>query len=395
MKLSSKKKIVYLTSRVPFPLEKGDKLRAYHQMKTLSKRYDIHLMVVSQKRISQEARVELEKFCKEVLVYRTSIWSTLMNLMVSWISGFPFQVGYFYNSGAALFIKQKIESLNPAHIFVQLVRMAEYVKHIEGIPKSLDYMDTFSMGMLRRKEKEQSIKKVFFSWEHQRLAKYEKLIFPEFDHHFIISLQDRDALDFEEKNQVKVIPNGVDDEYFSPDLSKEKKFDLLFTGNMSYAPNVGAVQSIVKEILPLIWEKYPQCNLLIAGANPSPAVKALEGDKVKVSGWMDDIRDAYNAGRICLAPLNIGTGLQNKLLEAMSMELPCITSALTNNALGAKNGSEIVIANSPQEFSDAVIDLIEHPEKQKKLGLAGKNFVKSTYNWEAISLQMEAEMNLL
>ena len=343
--------------------------------------------------ISEEDQKELLSFCKDVWVYESNLLSRLLNLLVSWWSGFPFQVGYFFNAGADLFIKEKIALIQPDHLFVQLVRMSEYVKDVDDIPKSLDYMDSFSTGMLRRKEKELSWRKFFFGWEHQRLAKYEGNIFRKFDHHFIISAQDRSLMDFPEKDQIVIIPNGVDDQFFRP-TARKKTHELLFTGNMSYAPNVAAVKTIVKEILPLVWQKYPQCKLMIAGANPSAEVKALEEERVTVTGWLDDIRTAYEAGMICLAPLDIGTGLQNKLLEAMSMEIPCITSSLTNNALGAKDGKEIIIADDAQANAAAVIELLDHPQKRISFGKAGKDFVTSTYNWEAISLKLEQAMGL-
>ena len=117
---------------------------------------------------------------------------------------------------------------------------------------------------------------------------------------------------------------------------------------MSYPPNVNAVMYIAKEIFPLLLKHKPDIKLLIAGATPTNAVKSLANANIHVSGWMDDIRDAYNESSIFLAPLQIGTGLQNKLLEAMSMELPCITSALANNALKACDGEEILIGETPK-----------------------------------------------
>ena len=384
---------MFLTSRVPFPLEKGDKLRAYHQMKTMSKRHDVYLISLGEEPLTEAAKEELTTFCSEVWVYHSSFLSRVFNIIVSWWSGHPFQVGYFFNAGADLFVKRKIAKIAPDHIFVQLVRMAEYVKGINHLPKSLDYMDSFSTGMLRRKEKEQSWKKVFFDWEYKRLANYERAVFKHFNHHFIISEQDRDSMDLPEKDQILIIPNGVDDAFFQAN-AQEATHELLFTGNMSYAPNVAAVCTIVNDILPLVWEKLPHCKLMIAGANPSPEVKALEGKNVTVTGWLDDIRTAYHSGMICLAPLDIGTGLQNKLLEAMSMELPCITSSLTNNALGATHGKEIIITDTPEESAAAVVDLLQHEAKRVQIGKAGKEFVKATYNWEAISLQLEKEMGL-
>lgn len=390
--MSDRKKILFLTSRIPYPLEKGDKLRAYHQIRFLNQSHDVHLCVISSQKLTADAKKELRKITKELYVYESKKISVLLNLMVSFFSGLPIQVGYFFNSGGHYFIHQIIQKIKPDHIFVQLLRMSEYVKTYSDIPKTLDYMDSFSMGMQRRKEKASGIKKMLFAMENNRLTKYEKEIFPFFNHHFIISQQDKDTLNFSGSEKIHIVPNGVDDTFFTPNKSIEKKYDLIFTGNMSYPPNVAAVELIVKKILPIIWQSKPNCNFLIAGAEPSSTVKALASDRVIVTGWMDDIRDAYNEGRIFLAPLNIGTGLQNKLLEAMSMELPCITSALANNALAAEPNQEVLIGETPQEYAKLVLQLMENPSLQNELAISGKNFVVKNFHWESIIQKMEEIM---
>ena len=390
--MQERKKILFLTSRIPYPLEKGDKLRAYHQIRFLNKNHDVYLCVVSTQKLNKDSETELNKIVKGLYVYQTKKSSILLNLMVSVFSGMPLQVGFFFNSGAHYFINQIIKKIKPDHLFVQLLRMSEYVKGYPEIPKTLDYMDSFSMGMQRRKEKASGIKKWFFSMENKRLVAYEKNIFSYFNHHFIISDQDKKTLNFPGSENIQIVPNGVDDTFFTPKKNAEKKYDLLFTGNMSYPPNVAAVELIVKKILPLIWQSKPNCTLLIAGAEPNPLVKSLASDKITVTGWMDDIRDAYNEGKIFLAPLNIGTGLQNKLLEAMSMELPCITSELANNALSAKANQEILIGATPQDYAKLVLDLIDNPDQQKELAINGKNFVVKNFHWESIIQRMERIM---
>lgn len=390
--MSKRKKIVFLTSRVPYPLEKGDKLRAYHQIRFLSERHDVYLCVVSAEKLEKEAKEHLEGMVKGLYVYQTEKISILINLMVSLFYKMPFQVGYFFNTGGYLYIQKIIEKIKPDHLFVQLIRMSEYVKYYTEIPKTLDYMDCFSLGMKRRMEKGTGIKRWIYKMEYQRLAKYEKDIYSSFNHHFIISEQDKKALEFPEAKNVKIALNGVDDSFFRPDKSKDKKYDLLFTGNMSYPPNVDAVEFIVKKVLPIVWKKYPDCTLLIAGASPNPLVKSLAGEKVIVSGWMDDIRQAYYEGKIFIAPLNIGSGLQNKLLEAMSMELPCVTSELANNSLFAKANEEILLAKTPEEYAECVFKLMENSDLSSKLALNGKIFVQNNYHWQSIILKMEEVM---
>jgi len=383
--LSQSKKILFFTSRIPYPLEKGDKLRAYYQLKYLSKDAKIVLCCMSQEEITLKAENELKKFVDKIYVYRSNKVSTLINMLIAGVIGYPFQIGYFFNTGAHFYFKKVIQKEQPDHIFVQLIRMAEYVLKTQNISKSLDYMDTFSKGIERRMEKEKGLKRLAYRFEFNRLKKYEEKVFSYFDNHYIISSQDRDSFSFEKAKSISISPNGVDHNFFTPKKNIIKSYDLVFTGNMSYPPNVSAVVYIAKEIMPLLIKDYPNIQLLIAGATPTSSVKGLANKNITVSGWIDDIRDAYNDSKIFLAPLQIGTGLQNKLLEAMSMEVPCITSKLANNALGAKRESEILIGETPQEYVELIKRLINNEDLRNNLTKNAKLFVEQNYNWNSIS----------
>jgi polysaccharide biosynthesis protein PslH len=383
--LSQSKKILFFTSRIPYPLEKGDKLRAYYQLKYLSKDAKIVLCCMSQEEITLKAENELKKFVDKIYVYRSNKVSTLINMLIAGVIGYPFQIGYFFNTGAHFYFKKVIQKEQPDHIFVQLIRMAEYVLKTQNISKSLDYMDTFSKGIERRMEKEKGLKRLAYRFEFNRLKKYEEKVFSYFDNHYIISSQDRDSFSFEKAKSISISPNGVDHNFFTPKKNIIKSYDLVFTGNMSYPPNVSAVIYIAKEIMPLLIKDYPNIQLLIAGATPTSSVKGLANKNITVSGWIDDIRDAYNDSKIFLAPLQIGTGLQNKLLEAMSMEVPCITSKLANNALGAKRESEILIGETPQEYVELIKRLINNEDLRNNLTKNAKLFVEQNYNWNSIS----------
>lgn len=387
--MKDKKKILFFTSRIPYPLEKGDKLRAYYQIKYLSIKSEIVLCCISEEELSEKAETELSKYVSKIYVYKTSKLSIAINMLIAGVIGYPFQVGYFFNTGAHFFFNKAIKKENPDHIFVQLIRMAEYVSKTRTISKSLDYMDTFSKGVERRMDKAKGIKKIIFKFEFIRLRRYEEKVFKRFNNSYIISDQDKSSFYFKESNQIKVSPNGVDHDFFQPIKKDKKTFDIVFTGNMSYPPNVNAVEYIANELMPLLIERKPNIKLLIAGATPSNSVKSLSNKNIHVSGWLDDIRDAYNDASVFLAPLQIGTGLQNKLLEAMSMEVPCITSELANNALKAEDNEEILIGKTPTDYVEAVFNLLENTDLKNKIIRNGKRFVMKTYNWNAITKNLE------
>lgn len=370
-------KLFFITSRVPYPLDKGDKLRAYHQLKYLSKKHDVLLCCLTDKNIDLDSVKHLEEFCS-VKIFKLSKLSIFLNLIVSFFSSKPYQVHYFYNP----FIKRKIHNLindfNPNHIYAQLIRTTEYVKELYHIPKTLDYMDSLSKGMERRINESNLFLRPFVINEHKRLLSYENIILDYFDNATIISYQDRDTIYRKDREKINIIKNGVDTEYFSP-IRKEEIYDIAFVGNMNYPPNINAVEFLVNSILPLLPKNT---NLVIAGATPHNKVKALKSKNVQIIGWVDDIREIYAQSKIFVAPMQIGTGLQNKLLEAMAMEIACVTTDLANNALGAEPVKEILIGNSAKDISSQILSLLNNEKLQSSLSNSGRKFVQKNYSWD-------------
>ncbi|HPE35009.1 MAG TPA: glycosyltransferase [Bacteroidales bacterium] len=373
-------KLLVILPRVPYPLEKGDKLRAFNHIKYLSKTNDILLCALNDTDIHPEALSILSPLCSKIYVFNLSKWSIAVNLFKALFKGIPFQTGYFYNTGVARKIKQVIEDEKPDHIFCQLLRVAEYVKDVR-IPKTIDYQDVFSKGVERRTAKSPFYLKPLLKMEHRRLLKYEHDLFEIFDNKTIISQLDRDLIPHPDRSQIHIIPNGVDTDFFKP-MESEKKFELVFTGNMGYPPNVNAAEFLALEILPLVKRKHPEARLLLAGATPDKRVQHLKSEFVHVTGWVDDIRDCYAQARIFIAPMQIGTGLQNKLLEAMAMKIPSITSPLAFSALGAVEGRDILVGNTPAEYADLICNLLDNEELAQKIAESGYNFVHKHYNWE-------------
>ncbi len=161
---------------------------------------------------------------------------------------------------------------------------------------------------------------------------------------------------------------------------------------MAYPPNVDAANFLIKEIMPLVWGKIPGAKVLLAGASPDRKVLALKSNMVEVSGWLDDIREAYASAKVFIAPMRIGTGLQNKLLEAMSMKIPSITTRLANDALNAKNGEQVLIGDNANELADNILNLLEDTGLYKSIAHNGYKFVNSEYSWEESTAKLEKIM---
>lgn len=386
-------KLLVILSRIPYPLEKGDKLRAYYQVKELNKRHEICLCCLSDEKPHPKAAEALSEIADEVhflqlnrpLIYLQLFWAIFGNK--------PFQVAYFYQRKAHRKIKSIIRQFQPEHIFCQLVRTAEYAKNEHNYPKTLDYQDAFSKGMTRRAEKEMNLlKRAVFKTEARRLLHYEHLVFEFFENKSIISEQDRSNIYHPRQKEIVVVRNGVDTEFFHPQ-QVPKKYDLCFIGNMGYPPNVDSSLYLVNKVMPILLQSRPDLRLLICGATPAESILKLQSENVRVVGWVDDIRSSYAQSRIFIAPMQIGTGLQNKLLEAMSMKIPCITSPLANNALGAVHMEHLIVAKRPEEYAEAVLYLLENPEQAQQMADRAHSFVTSNFTWESSTRKLELLMS--
>ncbi len=389
---SKEMKIFVLLPRIPYPLEKGDKLRAFNQIKQLAKHNEIVLCALNDnaKVSEQDAFRALQPYCQSINFIRFNKLQILLGLVRAFFKGLPMQCGYFYNRKAAKKINALMAKHKPEMLYGQLLRTAEYIRH-KDIPKAIDYQDIFSYGMKRRADIASFVTRPIYNMEYHRLARYEAAIFDNFNVRTIISEPDRKLFPHEKRDEILIIPNGVDHDFFKP-MEREKKYDLVFTGNMSYPPNVNAVEYLAYEILPIVWKTRPETTLYIAGATPDPKVKKAASDKIIVSGWLDDIRDAYAQSRVFIAPMRIGTGLQNKLLEAMSMRLPSITSPLANASLGAKPDEEILIGSNAQEMAQHILTLLTDTEKAEQIAQAGFDFTNRVYDWGKATERLEEAM---
>ena len=389
---SDEMKIFVLLPRIPYPLEKGDKLRAFNQIKQLSKHNEIVLCALNDdsKVSEQDAFHALQPYCQSINFIKITKPQIALGLVRAFCKGLPLQCGYFFNRKASKRINALIAKHKPDMLFGQLLRVAEYIRH-KNLPKTMDYQDIFSYGMKRRADIASPIARPIYNMEYHRLKRYEAAIFDDFDVKTIISEPDRTLFPHEKRDEILIIPNGVDHDYFKPQEC-EKRYDLVFTGNMSYPPNVNAVEYLAEEIMPVVWKTLPETKLYIAGATPDPKVKKAASDKIIVSGWLDDIRDAYAQSRVFIAPMRIGTGLQNKLLEAMSMRLPAITSPLANASLGAKPNEEILIGSNAEEVAQHIITLLTDKEKAERLAQAGFDFTNRVYDWGKATAIMENAM---
>ncbi len=379
--------ILYVMYRFPYPLDRGDKLRAFNQIKFLSKSNKIFLCSITNDFVTEAEINILKQYCENIFIFSIPQSKIYINFLKNLILQKPIQNAYVFDKNIDKKINEIITDKNIDHAISLMVRPADYLAN-KKIKTTLDYQDTLSIGFKRRSESLGFFKKIVYKLEALLLKKYEHDLFDKFDNKIIITDEDRTLFPHPERENIQIVGNGIDLDYFTP-KSLEKTYDLIFVGNMSYEPNIVSMHYLVNNIFPLIKKEMPQVKLLIAGADPVESVKKLASDDIVVSGRIDDIRQAYDSGKIFIAPMQLGTGLQNKLLEAMAMCLPVITSELCNKALGGTEGKHLLIGRSDKEYVDYCIELLTNPAKAEKLAHEAYIFVKENFSWEAINAELE------
>ncbi len=374
----NKKQLLVILSRFPYPLDKGDKLRAYHQIKELSNHFDVTVVAITDEEISEARIKKVQEICQQLVLSKINLFTKMSNMLLRFIKMEPLQVGYFFSRSTSKKINQLIQQNDFNHLYCQLIRTSEYVKNIHHIPKTIDYMDTLSVGISRQINRQPFYKKWIYRLEAKRLTKYEQHIFDYFEYKTIISKQDKELIQHPEKDKIVCIPNGIDETFFEA-INKTGEFDFVFVGNMSYPPNIDAVHYIAEKIMPV----FEHSTLLISGASPALSVKELanSNSQITLTGWVDDIRESYTKGKIFLAPMMIGTGMQNKLLEAMALKIPCVTTSLANNAIGAKHQQEIMVGENQEALIKCIKELLSDTAKRNEIGKNGSSFVKQKYTW--------------
>ena len=387
-------KILVALPRFPYPLEKGDKLRAYNQIKELSKNNEIYLFCVSHTKVLPEYVEQLRPYCQDICCVSSPKLANYKNIVRNYLHTKSLQIGYWDSRKARKAVKEFVRKVQPDVIYSQMVRTMPWISRLP-YPKVMDYQDALSMNTERRMDQTRGLWHYILHFEFKMLRSTEYNAFKIFDALTIISEPDSDAIPRPKNGEIHIIPNGVDFEFFdrtkipSP-AGAAPKWDIVFCGNMGYEPNVHAAQYLVKEVMPLVWKEVPGTTVLLAGANPKHGVSNLASDKVSVSGYVADIRECYAASSIFVAPMLTGSGLQNKLLEAMAMQLPCVTTSIANDSLGARDGSEVLIGDNAEAFAAHIVSLLCDADKRASLAQSGRQYALDHFSWETSCQQLEA-----
>lgn len=384
--------VLAILPRFPFPVDKGDKLRAYHHLRHLAKNNRVSVFAVSDEPVSEKSLDELCSFCDGVTVFPLKKTGILLRLVRNVLGRLPYQTAYHFDKEADEILRKKIAETKPDVLFYQLLRTAEFAKS-SYLPKVLDFQDPMSENVRLRLSYGFWWQRLAFGEEYRRLVKYEIQVAQHFNEVCIISSRDRENLPEPGKSKAEIVSNGIDTAYYVPSDSYIKSVDLVFVGAMSYLPNVEAAKYIVNEVLPALKKLGVDASVDIVGADPAPEVKALQFGTVAVTGRVLDTRPFYGRARVMVAPMFINTGIQNKILEAAAMGLPIVTTREANLPIGAEDGKELLLAGTPAEFAHQIKKLLQDEAFALSIADAGRSFVVRNFSWESCGEKLEMLLN--
>jgi glycosyltransferase involved in cell wall biosynthesis len=280
-------------------------------------------------------------------------------------------------------IAKKIGEKKYDLILVHLIRMAEYVKDYP-IRKILDMTDAQSLNYLRAKSYNAGFWSLVTNAENIMVKKYERKIWKYFDKTVVVSPVDQAYLkQLNRDMNIAVIQNGVDVEKYRHKTNDHSNHILCFIGNMRTAPNTDAIAWFCKDILPLIKKQIPDIELYIVGQEPSPRVRRLSKiPKVFVTGKVDDISNYVYRSAVAIAPMRIGAGIQNKILESMALGTPVVTTSIGREGIDCTPGKEILIGDTPEMITQHIIKLIEDVDFRKEISKNAYQFILKNFTWE-------------
>jgi polysaccharide biosynthesis protein PslH len=378
-------RILFVSSRLPWPLDRGDRLICYHRLRTLSKNNKITLITFYQSPEEVMLLSKISPFCEKIYPIYLPKWKIVINIFKCLFNRrIPFQSACYLSSEFQLKINEILKAFEFDVVHYFLLRVAEYSVPAE-LPKVVELIDSMQLNLLSRLDLEKPLRKVLFREELRRLSVYEKQIMDKFDHSILVSEKDKEYFG-SNHDQISIVPNGIDFNVFKP-IDKNGLYsnvvNIIFSGNMSYIPNIQAIQWFVNNCWDAILQQCTDAQLIIAGVEPVKEIIKLEKNKrIKVTGKVESMAETIAQADISIVPMQSGSGMQNKILEAMACGIPIVASTFGLGTIKAINNESILIADTPSEFIDRVILLIEDQSKRERIGLNALKFVKNNHNWD-------------
>lgn len=389
--------LLLLIHRIPYPPNKGDKIRSYHLLKHLAKHYRVHLATFVDDPDDWQYVPHVQALCASSHFARMNPLLARVKSLGALLKNRSLSLDYYRDAGMARWVRDTVAAHRIERVLVFSSAMAQYADPYRQARRVVDFCDVDSDKWRQYADKKSAPMSWLYRYEANQLLRYERQVARDYDASLFVSAPEAELfrqLAPESSPKIGHFSNGVDTDYFSPHASYDSPYAageraLVFTGAMDYWPNVDAVQWFCDEVFPQLRARFADLRFYIVGARPAPAVLALgQREGVTVTGTVPDVRPYIAHAAVAVAPLRIARGIQNKVLEAMAMATPVVVSPQALEGIDAVPGSELVLAEDANAFAFAVGTLLDANGENAAsaaaaIGQAARAKVQRQYSWSS------------
>jgi polysaccharide biosynthesis protein PslH len=384
-------RILFLAHRLPYPPNKGDKIRSFRELAAMSRSHEVDLFSFYDQPEDADYFTDVRRYCRELYAEKVSWPRSRAQALLALALGRPFTPAYFHSPSMAQRIRQALESRHYDLVFAYSSSMAPYLESARHLPRVLDMVDVDSDKWTQFAEHARPPASWLWSAEGRRLAASERLWAKEFSLTLLSTSAEAQIMEQASPGaRIEAFENPIDVKFFDPAVVETTpgiralQPYIIFTGSMDYFPNVDAVTYFYREVFPAIRADIPNARFVIAGRNPSRAVRQLSSDSsVHVTGTVTDVRPYLRGASVAIAPLRVARGVQTKILEAMCMGLPVAASGKAAMALPAGLIREVQVEDDPQRLAAFLIGKLRSPASQPAQTRRAVLDHVSDQHWEA------------
>lgn len=377
-------RIFFVCQRVPYPPDRGDKIVTFHEIRHLSKKHELHIFCLADGTGDLANIPALRDLAASVTAVPVTRLKSRLRSLWALVGGRALSVAAFDEAALHRAIIQKHDEVQPDLIIVFSCNVAQYAEHFGGVPRIMQFHDLDLLKWAQYAGRSNIFLRWIYRIEAERLLAYERSIARRFSHALVCTAAERH--DFERLFPgiaVSLVGNGVDLDYYRPSGARKQPGSIVFTGVMDYFPNVDAVAWFCDQILPAVQAQIPQAHLTICGNRPNAAVWRLAKRRgVTVTGWVPDTRPHLDAAEVFAAPLRVARGVQNKLLEALAMGLPCVASSAAWRGTVVPQGAGILVSDDAAEFAELVIHLLRDSAFRTEMADKARAAAEANYRWD-------------
>ncbi|MCL5103633.1 MAG: glycosyltransferase family 4 protein [Armatimonadetes bacterium] len=383
-------RILFLAHLFPLPLDSGGKIKSFYTLRALAREHEV-LALAFLRTADEEACIsELQDMCPnlELIPLRRGKIRQLSDLGVSLLTNRSFIISRDYRAEMSEAFRSAVARFQPDVVHIDHLQMAQFVDFNDGYKTVLDHHNVESMIIKRVGEAPGSpFVRLYSRIEWPKLLRYELDICRKCDRVITVSEEDKHTLVSLQPtlDNVVSVPIGVDVEYFDGVIRDPASRNILSIATMYWPPNVDSMLYFHKEILPLVRREVLDCTLTIAGQRPVASIQALASDPgTRVTGYVSDSRDCARDCGVFIVPLRSGSGVRVKILNAMAMGLPVVSTSVGAEGLDVLSGEHILIVDTPEDFAKAVIQVLRDPELASRLGKSARDLVREKYSWDTV-----------